>query len=667
MIGPMRLTAVQRLGLGSFALIAVGLVFACLLPGNGAAQTVAGRLGSSLDVVAYSPDGKTVAAGGDDGAVRLWDVRRLRLRGKPLGGGTGRVDSVAYSRDGRLLAVGYSVGIVRLWDPATEQELGAPLPIPSSRHGVWVAFTPAGSLVTDAGDVRIWSVRSRQQLGAVLGPGGGPVAVSRDGRMIAAGGDDGKVRLWDSRSRRQLGRPLEVGGHGDQVASVVFSPDGRRIAAAAGLTDVRLWDSRTHAELPRPFKPGATLVPDLAFSPDGRILAAADNRILFRDTVKQKAIAAPLTDDARRIAFSPDGRTIAAVGFDGGLRFWNLDRRREIGQPLVSYPAPFALATLSPDGHTIAASDSDGTVWLWDTAAPERLAQPLELTNDTDALAYCNSDAEPCGNDTVNSLRFSSDGSTVTADNDWPTASTWNVSTHQQIGETKFLDSSGDYNGAFVASSADDTVTAEALMPWLWGVAEVSWQRAGSAATAAPGAPIDDQINAIALSPDGQILAAAGYWLWVWDTVGKQQMEAKWAHPEDQTFFSFTSLAFTPTGQILAAAGSDGTLSFWNPWSQRQDGVAVKASQYESITSIAFSPDGSLFATASDDWTIRLWNSQNRTEIGPPLQDDGPVNSIAFSPDGSKLVSAGLAGVRLWDVTSHTSTPLPLPPPHPQP
>jgi WD40 repeat protein len=176
----------------------------------------------------------------------------------------------------------------------------------------------------------------------------------------------------------------------------------------------------------------------------------------------------------------------------------------------------------------------------------------------------------------------------------------------------------------------------------------------------APGAPVDDFVDAVALSPDGQIFAVAGYWLWLWDTVGDQQMAARWGDP-NKDFFQFTSLAFTPAGQILLAGGSDGTVSFWNPWTHRELGSELTASQYGSITSIAFSPDGASFATASDDWTIRFWDSQTDTEIGPPLRDDGPVNSIAFSPDGRTLASAGLNGVRLWNTTAHTPTGPPLP------
>jgi WD40 repeat protein len=361
---------------------------------------------SEITSVGFSPDGEFVAAGDDEGTTQLWDVATLQQIGIPLTADIRRVDSVAFSPDGRTLATGSNDGTARLWDVALDDNDLTGFVTAGAQTARSVAFSPDGKILATSdfdGTTRLWNAATQHQLGGPLVGDGASVyslAFSPDGKILATGSNNGTARLWDVASGSQIGATLV--GHAGPVWSVAFSRDGKTLASGNGNATVQLWDVATGQQTGTLRTTGA--VYSLAFSPDGTMLATGSSdgtaRLWDMATGRQIGVFSTGQDlSVFSVAFSPDGKILATGGYDRTARLWDVATYQQIGASLSGATASVSSVTFSPDGQTLAAGSYDGTVRLWDVATNQQIGAALASGDD----------------EAVRSVAFSPDGNVLAA------------------------------------------------------------------------------------------------------------------------------------------------------------------------------------------------------------------------------------------------------------
>ena len=195
--------------------------------------------------LAFNSDGRTLASGGEDHAIRLWDVMTGGNK-QTIEGHSSLIRSLAFNPDGQTLASGSWDYTIRMWDTETGNHERT---IEGHTGKVWsVTFSPDGQMLASGnGNPFPWIANNHIR---ILDPLTGSVrqtfamrswvqsvAFSLDGRTIASGGGR-DVQLWDVAAGIQK---LTLKGHTRTVYSVAYSPNGQTIASGSDDKNVRLW------------------------------------------------------------------------------------------------------------------------------------------------------------------------------------------------------------------------------------------------------------------------------------------------------------------------------------------------------------------------------------------------------------------------------------------
>lgn len=297
---------------------------------------------STVNDLAFSPDGALVATAGQDGTVRVWDVRTRALR--RMIACPGPVKALDWSRDGRFLATAQvsGVGSICIWElnePAVRlvRKINRPATtLAWSEDGRFLAFEDNG--------VQIWDGDSGEVLssfGAKGTIGRSPWAI--DGPLLATTSEVA-IHLWDV-ARRQ---PVEsLGEDGRSRSAAIWSRQGSYVArlapggsAGPASFSAEIWDVQKKQRI-RSFTIGAGEPPiQLSWSPDASLLITQkedETAIWDVSTGTRRTVIPEQTPSyyrqsgyARNVFWSPDGKTIGLL-MSGRVTLWNtLDNKEEI-------------------------------------------------------------------------------------------------------------------------------------------------------------------------------------------------------------------------------------------------------------------------------------------------------------------------------------------------
>jgi len=321
-----------------------------------------------VTALAMLPDGKTIVSGGSDGAVCLWDC-----------------SAPAQSRGPARLVISHGLQS-QAGLPEASYGPGTPDSKVVRQFGVAFAHDSRSFVTSDPeGALAVHDARSRQIIERLpaLGTNNWGVALSPDGRWLAAANASGQIEIWDWKARRaaaSLVLPFQWAG------SIRFSRTGQFLLATSTAndlsTDLKIWRTRDWAEVPAGRVHCSTLVAaDL--SPDDRLLALAN----LDGTAQLSRFPSghPLANFKKRggylaVRFSPDGRLLALGRADGPVELWDVVNRRDFatlpGHVLGTWGVVF-----SSDGHRLltAGREAKDAVKLWDLATQsELLVLPAE-------------------------------------------------------------------------------------------------------------------------------------------------------------------------------------------------------------------------------------------------------------------------------------------------
>ena len=490
---------------------------------------------SWVTALAFSPDGRVLAAGHDDGRVSLWQLPSLTALGDLEGHDDG-VSALTFTADGAQLTTAGDDHRICVWDVRTHSLVREMKGHTDRVPGL--AWHPSGEFLISVGwdtTARVWEP-GKDDPAMLLNAHSdqvNAVAVSPDGSLLACADSDFTIHVWDDpRGARQK---FVLSGHTDEIRALAFNPAGTRLASAGADRVVHIWDTSAGKLVAGP-NPSArnsvALAGGTLFSTAGNLLQAWD-----RETGER---AWPVADSepVHFVAANPDGSRIATSGPTPDVRVWDVTKKAVV-QTLSHTKGPIGSPAFSADGQFLAtASVSDGLLWVWKLGTPEAVLVIPEA-------------ADSC---TLEAVAFHPNGKYVAVGGlDWLATSgadgalcVWDLEARDkyltlEAGVTAVaFDPTGRYLAAGTFSQ-----TGQSVVVWDFEKQEKVFDLPGH----------HDRINAVAFSPDGSWLVSGGddSTIRVWNVLTGRLAVAR------QFDAAVQSLAFSPDGKSLFTGNGNTT------------------------------------------------------------------------------------------------------------
>lgn len=340
----------------------------------------------------FSPDGKNLVSGGDDGNVYIYDIAGNTSTKIGMHNNIGVVRSVCYSTDLKWLGSCGNDKIIYLWN-LTKFSNNKTLEGHSNRVNS-IAFNEELQILASGSDdktIRVWNLTKFTCMQILTGHTDCVynVLFTKDSRWLTSSSKDHTIRTWDLTARSydisNNSRKRAI-WHNNYVYSVAFSPDEQWLASGSRDNSIRLWQVANfknnkiledHSELiledPKDF------IYSIMFSLDGKWLAAGGNDGLYLYSTKSlidpegsidksEMLVKYFNYPARSVAFSANNQLLAIGSKDQKVRIFNLMdlTTNNASKVLEGHAAEVYSVAFSYDGNWLASGGEDHKVFIWD-------------------------------------------------------------------------------------------------------------------------------------------------------------------------------------------------------------------------------------------------------------------------------------------------------------